>query len=563
MAFILNCARLSRVEVSRRNILLAGSFLAVLVLSIGIQFRVQLHNGFTVLYGDSYDAAIVVTILEHWFNVLKGLSHWSELYYFYPYTKTLGQTDGYFLIGMIYPFFRLFNVDPFLSAELSNVVVRIIGFASFYLLARRMFKLHHGWALLGAALFIIANNLTAHGQRLQLSTVSFAPIMGLSMWYMVCAIKQRHGGKVLGWGAASGVFLGAWSITCFYITWFFIYFATFYLAILYYLLSRADRSALINDAKAVWKALVGVGAITAASLFPLLHVYLSKSKEVGMRSYESALAHTVPLEGIAQTGKQNYLFGGFYERLLAVVSPGYTGGGEYYNTGIAPILLFLFAVALVCVIWSKAGKDAVMWRAMAFATVVTWLGVINIGGHSLWYFLYTLFPGAKALNVVGAYQIFLSIPVLMLALKYLSSVQHRLPAGIICLLVGLLVAEELNSGYITLERNKELAKVALHNSPPQGCKSFYVSGWASQDPAAPLSDSTSNFYAHNVSAMLIAEMIRLPTLNGIASFSPKDWDFAYPNWPDYDQRMKRYADNHKLTDVCRLELNTLEWSRAW
>lgn len=548
---------------SRRNVLLFLSFMGVLLISISIQFRTQLHNGFTLLYGDSYDAAIVVTILEHWFNVLKGLSHWSELYYFYPYTKTLGQTDGYFLIGLIYPFFRLFNLDPFLASELSNVVVRIIGFASFFLLARKMFKLPHSWALLGAALFIISNNLTAHGQRLQLSTVSFAPIMALLMWNMVCALKQQHSKKVLLWGVAAGVFLGAWSITCFYITWFFIYFATFYIVIAFLMLSPADRSALINDAKACWAALLGVGVVAVVSLIPLLSVYLAKSKEVGMRSYESALSHTVPLQGIVQTGKQNYLFGDLYEKFLAVVSPNYSGVGEYYNTGISPILFFLFVVSVILVMRMQKEEGRVLWRGLAVATVITWVGVISVGGHSLWYLLYTFFPGAKALNVVGAYQLFLSIPVIILAVKYLSSVEQKLPAAVICLLIGLLAVEELNKGYITLERGKELAKVSLHSLPPQSCKSFYVSGWANQDPAAPLSDSTSNFYAHNVSAMLIAEMIRLPTLNGIASFSPKDWDFAYPNWPDYDQRMKRYSDNHQLTDVCRLELNTLEWTPAW
>ena len=49
----------------------------------------------------------------------------------------------------------------------------------------------------------------------------------------------------------------------------------------------------------------------------------------------------------------------------------------------------------------------------------------------------------------------------------------------------------------------------------------------------------------------------------MASFNPKDWNFSYPNRPDYEQRIKQYSDAHKLTNVCKLDLKSKTWSLAW
>src|SRR5262245_8785777 len=76
-------------------------FVAVLVLVNLSFFRLQISNGFSVLFGDRYDGVIIVAILEHWFNVVRGLSAWSEVNYFYPHDKTLGYLDGYFIFGLI------------------------------------------------------------------------------------------------------------------------------------------------------------------------------------------------------------------------------------------------------------------------------------------------------------------------------------------------------------------------------------------------------------------------------------------------------------------------------
>src|SRR3712207_3354775 len=60
---------------------------------VGIFFRNQIANGFTLLLGDRHDAVIALSILEHWRNVLAGAAEWSRTAYFHPVPGTLGRSE--------------------------------------------------------------------------------------------------------------------------------------------------------------------------------------------------------------------------------------------------------------------------------------------------------------------------------------------------------------------------------------------------------------------------------------------------------------------------------------
>jgi len=125
----------------------------------------------------------------------------------------------------------------------------------------------------------------------------------------------------------------------------------------------------------------------------------------------------------------------------------------------------------------------------------------------------------------------------------------------------LLILEEINTPYVALNRADELARLVVPQMPPASCRAFYVSGWKGQDrilEGFPV--SMNNAYAHNVTAMMIAQNVGIPTINGVSSMHPPDWNFGEPNRPDYDERMMAYARNHNVVGLCRFDLNTKEWS---
>lgn len=536
----------------------------VMCAALAVQFRVQLATGFDLLYGDSFDATIVSTILQHWYNFFRGVAPWDTLNYFYPHVKTLGQTDGYFLAGIIYTILKPLGFDPFATSELTNVVIRGIGFICFVLFSRKVFNISIGWAVFGAVLFVLSNNLTAHGQRLQLATVSFVPLMGLLLFWAYEAFYRSNKLRFTWLTCLAGIFLGAWTITCFYIAWFFLYFFVCFIVSCIFFVSRSHWASLLARAKyhAIGVAISAVVAV--AALIPLLSVYLEKASETGMRPFAASFSNTVTLEGVLQVGTANYMFGDLYAKVISFISPAYSPSGEYYNTGIAPMLFFLFVVGSIYLFrHRKSDPRSELWSAVIVATLVSWLGVMRFGDVSAWYFVYYVFPGAKALNVINAYQLLLVVPIILVAIKYLDSHSKRIPVAIFGVLGFVLILEELNAGYIKLSRPSEVAKIQSVDQPAAICESFYVSGWLGQDTMTPMELWINNYYGHNVSAMLIAELLNMPTLNGIASFNPKDWNFGFPNNKDYDQRVYAYGAAHGLKNVCKLDLNTKKWSVGW
>jgi hypothetical protein len=196
---------------ARASVLLLGA-----ALTLALFFRGQTLGHFGFLFGDRYDGVIETTVLEHWFNVLRGLEWWSDTSYFYPYHGTLGYNDGYFIYGLIYSVFRAGNIDPWLSSELVNISVKAIGYFGFYLFCRDVIKIAFPWSVLGAIVFSLANNTALHAIHAQTLTVAFAPLMGWIVFRFVDALSSQCRPCVTGWGIFAALFYSAWLMTGFY-----------------------------------------------------------------------------------------------------------------------------------------------------------------------------------------------------------------------------------------------------------------------------------------------------------------------------------------------------------
>jgi hypothetical protein len=528
-----------------------------LILSLAVLTRYQLLNGFTLLPGDRYDVVISTTILEHWFRFFLGESSWSDVSYFFPYTLTIAHTDAFFLNGLAYLPFRLIGLDPYISAEFSGLVVKSAGFIGTYVLCRKAFSFSCYWALLAAILFTLSNGMTVHSHRYQLATVAFSPIMATLLWSTFKAFLDGDLTKFRRTGLITGIFFGAWCLTCFYMAWFFTFFFTFFTVAILVMNDRVSFLILKDRLVGHYGSVMFVAGSVFISLIPFAYAFIPKSQETGVRIYEEAHAWTVPIEGILQVGQENVLLGGFYNSILAYVSPTYIPHGEYYNTGFPIALFLLFLIGCVQTIKhaNQNGTSSIL-PPLVIATLITWMLVLNINGYSAWFFIFHVFPGAKALRVVSAYQIFLALPVVIIAVRALSMSRIGLPISL--LMCSLLVTEEINKPYLMLDRQTELERISLPYLPPKECHVFYTSGWEGQERLGMV----DNIYAHNVSAMLIAQFAKIPTINGIASFNPVDANFASPNKSDYDERVFHYSKKHDITSLCKLDLNSKRWTKV-
>lgn len=532
---------------------------AVCVLAVGFFFRQQIANQFTFLSGDRYDGVIVVALVEHWFNVFKGLAHWASPNYFFPYAKTLSYNDGYFLYGCIYSVFRAFAIDPFLSVELLNVTLKVIGFASFLLAARRILQLPFAWALLGAVLFTISNNTYLQIVHAQMLAVAFVPLEALFIYEAYQALRLGQRGRLLRYGILAALLFAALLMTSAYTAWF----LALFLAIMFGLqlaLLRGAAAALWTAAMQQRGAVVLIGAVGVAGLAPFAYAYVLGHH--GLRTWQEVMLYSPSVLDSMNVGANNLLFGDLFNFLRMQCSACDIGSGER-ESGIGPLTLLLAAAAVVAVLVRKRQGDAGingLLFGMALACAVAWLITVRIGPFTGWALVHKLWPGAKGLRVVARFFIVLSAPMIAIAMWYLSTQAAKWGRVVVLALSALLVAGEINlASTVGQDHAQQVERSVLIPAPPAQCQAFFATESPDSDPSEGAAFVPASI-THNVDAMVVAELVNLPTINGHASFTPKDWNFAAPMRDDYPARVARYAQDHGIQGLCRLDLINKQWA---
>jgi hypothetical protein len=284
---------------------------------------------------------------------------------------------------------------------------------------------------------------------------------------------------------------------------------------------------------------------------PFLLVYMPKAAETGMHAWAMVRQYTLSPLDMLNVGERNLAWGWLVRLLNIAFRPEMPFWSEQM-TGFPVALLALFAAAL----WRPPGGAVV--RALALATALTWLLTLRFGPVSAWWLVYEAFPGARAARVVARYQIFLALPVTLLAVAALARLaprMSRLPLGLV---VALLLVEQLN-GYAPtfLDRPHELARLRAVPPPPAACLSFFVTAARTE---SRFGEEVDNVYNHNTEAMLVAVVIGLPTINGISTFNPPLWPDGLPGTPAYAAAVRAYAAAHRLQGLCGLDLRRFSWS---
>lgn len=546
-------------------------------LCLAFFFRGQLGDGFTLLLGDRHDGVIALSILEHWYNVLRGIEPWDRTAYFFPVPATLGYNDGYLLFGLIHAGIRTLGADPFLSGELVNVTTRAIGFGATLALGRRVFGLPFGWALLGAALFTISNSLFIRGSHVQLFSVSFVPLLAVLGHAALAALWDGRRAALLGWGAGFALLFAACLMTGFYMAWYSAFLGVALLLAWLAVAGGAARRHLFGAVRAQALPLAALAALATLLNLPFLGLYLPKATETGMHPWSDVLVHVpAPLDMI-NVGQDNVLWGWLVRGLNERFRPGFPAWSERM-TGLPPLLLCAYAASLAWLArgprqppgwptpawptpawltpaWLTPGRLALL-RALGLASLVTWLLTIQFGGVTLWSLVYAYVPGGKAPRVVARYQIFITLAVVAVAMAFLAT--RRWPRPVLAAAAALLLLEQAN-GYAPrfLDRPLENGRLAAVPPPPPACRAFYVSAARTE---SRFGEAVADPYNHNTEAMIVAAARHIPTVNGISTFNPPHWPAGIPEDAGYLPAVDAYAKAWGVTGLCALDLRRMAWS---
>jgi hypothetical protein len=550
----------------------AGAFVVAMLLF----FRVPILSGFDLGFGDRGDGVIEISILEHWRNVLIGTADWTTTGYFYPYRGTLGYNDGYFLYGLSYSFWRLF-ADPFHADTLNVLTFKTIGFVAAYVLVARTLGWGVGAATLVALLWTVSSNISLQAVHVQLQSVALLPVVMMLAIEIVRAEQDGHGRRARVLVVALAAVMAAWLLTAYYMAWFTIFSAGLYVACWFVLGDHRHPAAVLalirrHAATSLWGA-----SAFAILVLPFLAIYLPKAGETGGHPYEEMLGYLVtPVIDMINVGPENYLWGWLFRPLFTLVHtvlpadpmlPERVLGGEH-ETGIPPILFVLVVAAAWQIIVRRQTNGSPVpheLRAFALATIIGWLLTLQFWTASPWGLVYELVPGGKGLRVVSRYQLWLVLPFLLLVVAAWRQRAARLARSkpwVAAAIVVLLVAENLSAQTpARLSHDEQQAAVSAIPPPPASCASFYAVAMRRDEPLY-LSTFKHQLYPHNVDAMLLAELWRVPTINGFSTFNPPDWNFASPLAADYDARITAYARRHGLRGLCRLDMRQARpWSR--
>jgi hypothetical protein len=557
-----------------RRILRHGA-VATLVycIAMALFFRTPILSGFDLGFGERGDAIIEIAILEHWHNVLRGVAAWDTTFYFHPHTGTLGYNDGYLLYGLVYSFWRTF-ADPFHADTLNILTFKTIGFVAAYRLVTHTLGWGCAAALLVALLWTVASNITLQAVHAQLQSVALQPLAMMLAIGVVRAERDGRHRRARLLAIALVALMAAWLLTSYYMAWFTIFSACLFVAC--WIVLRGDWRVLVVRRHLATIA-CGGGAFVVFAL-PFLAVYLPKVRETGGEPYYEMLGYLVtPVIDMINVGAGNYLWGWIFRPLLALVHavlpddpalPGRVLGGEH-EAGFP----LLFCALLVTAAWriivhrrlAPDRGEPLELRAFALAMIVAWLLTLQFWVASPWGLVFELVPGAKGLRTVSRYQLWLTLPFLLIAVaawRERATLLARSRPWLAATLVALLVAENLSAETpAQISRGRQRAALRSIPAPPAGCGAFYVVASRGTEPVY-IDAELDALYPHNVDAMLLAELWRVPTLNGFSTFNPPDWNFASPRAADYDARVMAYARRHKLRRLCRLDVRRAQpWTR--
>jgi len=539
--------------------LVAGSWL------VGqfVFFRVQWTSGFDRVMGDAGAARFIIYVNENWYQSLLGHASWQSPAFYFPIKNTLGLSDTVVLWQVVYAPARALGADPFLAYQLVLMASTALGFATFYLLVRALWRPPIALGLLGAGVFAFSNALYANANHPQLFGVLLVPsvcLLGVKGWR---AAQRHQRGSVL-WGAACGA-LGVLVIYSTYYVGYFSILAVVIAAILSLLIAPRGVRAAIASARDGWLVLAGiaVGAVLPGVLFAV--TYLPALHAAGGYQLQAAGFFAPTFPDLVNVGSGNLVWGSV---LVGHAVHGAASLPER-DYAVTPALLVLTLVAAGFATLRErrdvVPREARRYSAAVLALTGAFLLLVpmKLGGTFLWRAVYWI-PGASGIRAVDRISIVASA-VLVLALvdagarlaPWLRASAHApaIFAGVVVLGLVLCLEQVNVADSSQLSRRTQLAALAAPLAPPRACTSFFVES-ATASAAHPARIQTT--------AMLLSERYGIPTLNGTSGSFPNGWRLFYPlSGPRYSGADGAVAHwivlKHIGGTVCALNLDTSRW----
>jgi hypothetical protein len=532
---------------------------------LALFFRETLASGGALLPGELGDTRFNNALLEHWVRWPGASWTWDSPPFFFPEARVLAYSDALFLFVPFYTLARLVGASPYYALAATSAALLVFGYASAIWLFRRILGLPAGISYLGAALTAFPSFLSLHYGHFQMfATLLLPALFGAALRYLSDR-SRGHTGFIPGLVVAAGIPLLLF--TSYYVGWFFVFFLALFAGFLAWLKVARNGAAPLRRvwSRLTWWSLASLGAVFLISLIPFLALYLPRYSELGPRLWESvAKALPRPID-LINVGPDNMVWGAL---IAKVVPPGRELGWEL-EYGLPPALFLLFGATCIALFLPGRGwlanehteRHLDVLRALALSVVFAWVLLLYWRGHSLWFFVFKLIPGAGALRAVSRFQAVLHLAVIIVATFGLYGVWRAARSSVIAkiLIVGLfalLMCEEQQRNPPMFHARAEASLIASVEPPPLFCSQFMLL----PDPSHAREPMP---YTANIDAMMIALRLRLPTINGYDGDTPSGWGLWDPFSSDYASAAADWASSkHVANGLCTLDFASGRWRKV-
>lgn len=531
---------------------------AVGIVASGLSFAELVTSRFDHIAGNFGDARLAIYLHEHWYNVYRGTEAWLSPPFFYPTKHVLAYSDTYFLQSLPYSLLRLAGLDPYLSFEGTLMLFSWIGYGSTVGLLCQL-GLRRGFAILGAVLFAFSNLLHIWILAPQNYTIMLVPLVLLGVAKAAAYGPPRQTRTVLLLSAA-GIACSSILFSTFYTGWFFGFFGLM-VGALAIATHRELRSRCIVLMRDHWSLILPALLTSSLALLPFIITYGPAILSNQGRPFSQVAANAQPLAAIVNVHTGNLVWG----HLLGRIDTDYGNLGLAY--GLPPGLLCAFAVVVALMLarrrvfpWERGDIRFALVSRSAAAVLLAWALLYKTTHVWLWYTVWHRVPGASAIRVMQRFQYQLSLAVVVAVVAALSAawdaasrhatVGRPLRRGMALVAIGMasafLLLEQVNLvATHQISRREEQARLGVVPAPPSRCESFFI-----QQAAVP----RINGLALQIDAMLIAQRVAVPTINGYSGFNPPGWNLGNPSAPEYLDNIESWASANHLRQPCALQI---------
>jgi hypothetical protein len=529
-----------------------------------IFFRQQITSNFDLISGSIGDARLIIFINEHWFRVFSGLTEFLSPTLFYPLQGTLGYSDAFLLYQIFYTPFRLLGADEFLAFQLMLIGLTAIGFASFFALLRRVFKLPMFLASGGALIFAFSNMIFIVVDHTQHLTIEFIPLLILFGFEAVKSIPDAPRRSFL-FSGLMGAGLALVFFTSYYIGWFFVLASLVFVPVLL-VLCWDDALVMIKAHRLrVAVCLLVFSASFLIFLTPFLITYLPVLLEGRQRDFAENMVYAGRITDLVNVGDGNMIWG----RILEIL-PGYPEQrllNAEARLATTPLLLITMIAGMFLVVrHSERYRVGPQFRirlilALTITALVLQVVSIKVGHASYWWMIWKFVPGASAIRVPFRLQFLTGLTVtlaVLLILDYWYRVERSKTAtkslGIVLTgIIAVLAVEQVNfTPTALITRSQELARLEKVRAAPGRCGTFYI---VDSNPVE------RPFFAYQIDAMLLSHRAGIPTINGYSGWEPDGWALRDPTNGTYVLSADLWLKRHGLIDrACALDVATMTWT---